>query len=338
MIKQTYSTSQSSSWQIALAEAVTDPAELCALLELDPCLLPSALAVAEDFALRVPRGFIARMKKGDAQDPLLLQVLPVEKELAVTPHFIQDPLQEKPVNPLPGLLHKYETRVLLTVTGSCAINCRYCFRRHFAYKDNNPGTRGWGAVVDYIRAHPKITEVILSGGDPLLASDNVLADLTQQLADIAHVTLLRIHSRFPIVLPERITPALIDLLSATRLRPVMVTHCNHAQEIDDPVKNALASLQAAGVTLLNQSVLLRGVNDQAKHLIDLSYALFTCRVLPYYLHLMDKVQGAAHFDVSEWEAQQLMREIMGQLPGYLVPRLVKEQPGAPCKIPIPIVF
>lgn len=334
MIPQTDTTGQTPLWQIALTEAVTDPAELLSLLDLDPALLSDVKAGADTFALRVPRQFVSRINKGDPLDPLLQQILPLSKEKLSPPGFEQDPLGEKQANPVPGLLHKYKNRVLLTLPSNCAVHCRYCFRRHFPYAQNNPGTQGWPAIIDYISAHPDINEVIFSGGDPLLAPDKLLADLAMQLAKIPHLKTLRIHSRIPIVLPERITEEFLSWFTATGMQPVLVIHCNHAQEIDAAVKKALVTLVERGITVLNQSVLLKGVNDDAATLIALCNTLFACRVMPYYLHLLDKVQGAAHFDVSQAKGQQLMWELMQQLPGYLVPKLVKEQAGAPCKIPV----
>jgi EF-P beta-lysylation protein EpmB len=318
---------------LQLKNLITDPAELLQLLEIDPALLPSAIEAAKLFPLRVPRSFVARMQKGNVRDPLLRQVLPLGLELNDSPGFTRDPLNEKVANPIPGLLHKYHGRVLLTVVGSCAINCRYCFRRSFAYDENNPGTKGWERVVDYIARDSTITEVILSGGDPLVAPDEHLAALSQKLATIPHVKTLRIHSRLPIVSPERVTAELINWFTASRLRPVLVVHCNHPQEIDLEVRAALQKLKQAGITLLNQAVLLREINDSAEVLIELSEALFDMGVLPYYLHLLDKVQGTAHFDVAEERAQKIIGEMMRRLPGYLVPKLVREVAGAPTKLP-----
>ena len=267
------------------------------------------------------------MQPGDRFDPLLMQVLAVGDELEAIDGFVADPLAENLTNPLQGLIHKYRCRVLLTVTGACAVNCRYCFRRHFPYQDNNPGRNGWQPVLDYISTDTCIHEVILSGGDPLLASDNVLSELFAQLAEIPHLRTLRIHTRIPVVLPERITEAFINLLATTRLHTVVVLHSNHPQELDNDVLNACAALRKVGCHLLNQSVLLAGVNDNAKTLAALSERLFACGVLPYYLHLLDKVQGAAHFDVSLDDAVVIFRELQALLPGYLVPRLAREEAG-----------
>lgn len=323
---------QTESWQKLLACAITDPAELLKILELDPNLLAPARQAAHDFSLRIPRGFVNRMQKGNPHDPLLLQVLPLGAELQLTPGFYTDPLAEQAANPIPGLLHKYHGRVLLIMTGSCAINCRYCFRRHFPYSDNNPGSTGWEAALDYIRQDSTIKEVILSGGDPLLAKDAQLAALTQKIADIPHVQTLRIHSRIPVVLPERITDGCVEWLTATRLRCVLVLHINHPQEIDSSVEYAINRLR--NITLLNQSVLLKNINDSSKTLIDLSERLFDIGILPYYLHLLDPVQGTAHFNVEKALACQLITEMANHLPGYLVPRLVQEKAGELSKLAV----
>lgn len=318
-------------WQRELAHAISDPARLLQLLELPPGLLPGARQQAEGFALRVPRGYVARMQKGDAQDPLLRQVLPLAEEGVAAAGFRFDAVGDLGAMPLPGVLHKYQGRALLVATGACAIHCRYCFRRHFPYAQANPAQEGWSAALDYIAADSSLREVILSGGDPLSLSDTRLAALSGALQSIAHVRTLRIHTRLPIVLPERVDEALLGWLAGSRLRPVMVVHANHAHEIDGAVRRALARLVAAGVVLFNQSVLLAGVNDSVAALAALSEALFDAGVTPYYLHLLDRVQGAAHFEVDETRAHDLMHGLRARLPGYLVPRLVREQEGLPFK-------
>lgn len=322
------------SWQQALANVIRDPEELFDLLELDRSKLPDALRACVDFPLQVPRTFVDRMVKGDWSDPLLQQILPLGQELDIHPGFSNDPLLETSDNPVPGLIHKYQGRVLLIVSGGCAINCRYCFRRHFPYQQNNPSQREWQQALDYIGQDSSIKEVILSGGDPLAANDNMLRDLTTRIADIPHVEILRVHSRMPVVIPQRITSAGMNWLTSTRLTPVMVIHSNHANEIDDNVIKALQALKHAGVTLLNQSVLLAGVNDKPDALLALSKRLFAAGVLPYYLHLLDRVNGAAHFEVTEKCAQALVATLRNQLPGYLVPKLVREQHGEHSKMPI----
>jgi len=319
-------------WQRRMAEALTDSRELVELLDLDPALVAGAESAQREFPLRVPRGFVARMRKGDPRDPLLRQVLPRADELRDEPGFVTDPLGEGSVNPVAGLLHKYRGRVLLMVSGACAVHCRYCFRR--AVSHPRPGIGDLSAALGYVASDPSIREVILSGGDPLAAADDLLHPLVGEIARIPHVERLRIHSRMPIVLPERVDDRLLDWLGPTRLRTVLVVHANHAREIDDAVAGALERLQAAGTVLLNQAVLLRGVNDGVDALRDLSEALFAAGVLPYYLHLLDRVRGAAHFAVAEPTARRLVRELMAELSGYLVPRLVREVPGAPAKVPL----
>ncbi len=321
-------------WQHALSNVVTDPIELCQLLDLNPTQVFSAKKATDQFPLRVPRSFIERMKKGDPNDPLLAQVLPLGVEMSDVAGFSDDPLQEQAVNPVPGLLHKYHGRVLITLTGACAIHCRYCFRRHFPYPDNTNRQHHWARLCDYISSDRCIEEVILSGGDPLVLKDHHLAAFIAELEKIPHLKRLRIHTRLPIVIPERITDHFIDLLKATRLRVVVVIHCNHANEIDESVILKLESLANSNIMLLNQSVLLKGVNDHSDALINLSQTLFRANVLPYYLHMLDPVSGAAHFQVSKEEALALMKKLKQNLPGYLVPRLVQEVPKELCKVSI----
>jgi EF-P beta-lysylation protein EpmB len=317
-----------------LARAVSDPADLLRRLELDSALLPAARRAARLFSLRVPLGFIARMKPGDVNDPLLRQVLPLDAECREAPGFKADPVGDLNAMPVPGLLHKYCGRVLLIASGACAVHCRYCFRRHFPYGDANPSRDSWRAALDYIAADPTIREVILSGGDPLSLNDRRLNELVSQIEKIAHVRRLRIHTRLPVVLPERVDDGLLDWLQAGRLKKIIVIHANHANEIDAAVTGALRRLALACPTLLNQSVLLRGVNDSVDALHNLSEMLFAAGALPYYLHLLDKVQGAAHFEVPMHCALALMEELNGRLPGYLVPRLVIERAGALGKLPV----
>lgn len=331
MIPETSAIRQTPAWQRELAHAVTDPEELLRLAGLGPEWLPAARVAARLFPLRVPRGFVARMHRGDPRDPLLRQVLPLAEECLATPGFTSDPVGDANAMRIPGLLQKYRGRVLLTATGACAVHCRYCFRRHFPYAEANPGADHWRAALDYIAADDSITEVILSGGDPLTLSDRRLREFTDALTAIPHVKRLRLHTRLPIVLPERVDDGLLDWLGGVGLGVAVVVHANHANEIDESVRTALAHLRETGAALLNQSVLLRGVNDDANALANLSEALFAAGVLPYYLHQLDKVQGAAHFDVPEAPARVLMAELAARLPGYLVPRLVREVAGAPGK-------
>lgn len=321
-------------WQTELQNAITDPAELLERLGLSLDLLPAAYKASQSFPLKVPLPFISRITPGDPEDPLLRQILPISAELDTHEGFSVDPLQEKEANQRPGLLHKYKSRVLLIATGTCAVNCRYCFRRHFPYEENNPGRLGWQQSLHYIAADTNIQEVILSGGDPLMLTDASLARFIQQLSAINHVKIVRFHTRLPIVIPQRITESLLAALTQTRLKIVMVLHCNHAQEIDNQVSMAAKKITQAGITLLNQAVLLRGVNDAVSTLTTLSQQLFANHILPYYLHLCDRVAGAAHFFVPEEEAKTLYRKLQAELPGYLVPRLVKEEPGAEAKMVI----
>lgn len=315
-----------SEWQRELQLAIDNPLFLLKLLKLPP---PLNLLPQSAFNLRVPRGYVARMRQGDPNDPLLRQVLPLLDETVEMPQFSIDPLNERAVQTVTGLLHKYHGRVLLVTTKACAIHCRYCFRRHYSYQPLPIST-----VIEAIRADTSIQEVILSGGDPLTLTDNRLAELAHQLATIPQIQRLRVHTRLPIVLPERVNSDLLTWLTATRLQPVMVVHANHPNELNHQVNQALHNLISAGITVLNQTVLLRGVNDQASTLIQLSEALFSQRVLPYYLHLLDRVQGTAHFEVPLAQATQILEQMRRALPGYLVPQMVREIAGMAYKQPI----
>jgi EF-P beta-lysylation protein EpmB len=326
--------SPASSWQQELAEAIKDPRELCELLELDPALIEPALASARDFPLRVPRSFAAKMRKSDPNDPLLLQVLPVLAEQRIVDGYSTDPVGDLSSRAAPGVLHKYEGRALVIATGACAIHCRYCFRRHFPYANESALQSGWAQTLAAIAADTTISEVILSGGDPLSLSDRRLRQFTDQLLSLSHVRRLRIHTRYPVVLPTRIDHAFLNWFGSLPIQRVVVLHVNHAREIDNSVARVCRDLAEAGATLLNQTVLLGGVNDSASALAELSEVLFAAGVLPYYLHVLDKVQGAAHFDVSETRAVRLHEELTSRVPGYLVPRLVREVAGAPAKMPI----
>lgn len=322
---------QSDDWRRLLADAIDDPRVLLDALGLGESPLARAVDLAPDFPVRVPAPLLARMRRGDPDDPILRQVLALDVERAEVPGWIDDPLAEGAANPAPGLLHKYAGRALLIAAPGCAVHCRYCFRRHFPYADNTPGTRGLEAALDALAADEGITEIILSGGDPLLLDDAALDRLLTRLEAIPHLERLRLHTRFPVVLPQRITPALVERLAAGRLRPVMVIHANHAAELGDDVAEALDALRDARVPLLNQAVLLAGVNDDVERLRSLSERLLDCGVLPYYLHLPDRVRGTAHFDVDEARARALHEALAASTPGYLVPRLVREVPGAPGK-------
>jgi len=336
MIPQPASDCQTTAWQNILSRAIRDPAELLALLELPADLLPAARRAAARFPLRVTRSYLGKMNKGDPGDPLLRQVLPLAAELEPDPAFSRDPVGDLAAMPEPGLLHKYAGRVLLVTTGACAIHCRYCFRRHFPYADANPAARDWQAALRYVAANDSVTEVILSGGDPLSLNDARLAGLATRLAAIPHVQRLRLHTRLPVVLPERVDGTLLAWLTDSPLQTVLVVHVNHGNELGPDVVMALERLRGAGVRLFNQAVLLRGINDSVTALTDLSERLFAAGVQPYYLHQLDRVQGAAHFDVPVDRGQDIVRQLGSILPGYAVPRYVREVPGQPGKTPIPL--
>lgn len=321
-------------WQLSLREAVTDPLELLRLLDLSH--LAAQLLPARDsgFALRVPRGFVARMRAGDPHDPLLLQVLPRAAELIDTPGFVSDAVGDLAARSATGVLQKYAGRALLIATGSCAVNCRYCFRRHFPYAQDTAATNGWRESIVQVRSDDSISEVILSGGDPLSLSTPKLRDLTDQLATIPHVRRLRIHTRLPIVLPERVDDEFEAWLRRLPWPVAFVLHANHANEIGSAEAAACSRLRGAGATLLNQSVLLRGINDDAGALAQLSERLFDCGVVPYYLHQLDAVAGTAHFAVGDDTARAIIATLRVRLPGYLVPRLVREVAGQTSKTPL----
>lgn len=323
-------------WREELAHAITEPAVLLAALGLDGALLADAERAHTLFPLRVPRPYLSRIRYGDVHDPLLRQVLPLADEMAVVAGFSLDPVGDMASFVAPGVLHKYEGRILLTATGACAVHCRYCFRRHFPYTAANAARDQWREALAYLDQEPTLHEVILSGGDPLSLHDDKLAYFARALADRPHIRRLRIHTRLPIVVPSRVDETLLAWLQDAPVSVVIVLHVNHAQEIDTDVAAACARLRAVGVTLLNQSVLLAGVNDSADVLADLSEQLFAVGVLPYYLHLLDAVVGAAHFAVPDSKARSLVVALTERLPGYLVPRLVREEAGAPAKVTVPL--
>ncbi len=323
---------QGPDWKQDLRQAFTRPADLRAFLGL-----PAAVANADSgfgFRMRVPRCYAALMEPGNPQDPLLRQVLPQAAEAEVHPGFSPDPVGDAAATLAPGLLQKYRGRALLVTTPACAIHCRYCFRRHYPYGKGALGSDGGAAAIAAIAADPGLREVILSGGDPLMRDDADLAELMEALAAIPQVERLRIHTRLPVVLPSRVTPALCRVLGGTRLPVVVVIHANHPRELGEAAGAALGRLRQTGATLLNQSVLLRGVNDDPATLADLSETLFRQGVMPYYLHLLDRVAGAAHFEVGEAQGLDLMGALRLRLPGYLVPRLVREVAGAGSKTAI----
>ena len=329
---------QQSKWRTILQNTTRDPQELLADLDLEAGRVRVAQQAKDNFPLRVPDSFLSRIRHGDMHDPLLRQILPLAEEDETTPGYTDDPLLENDSQPVPGLLHKYHGRALLIVTGACAIHCRYCFRRHFPYADSNASPLQWKQALDYLRKDSGITEIILSGGDPLTVANNKLQLLIGELSAIPHIKRLRIHTRVPIVLPERIDDGLISILAGTRLQPVMVVHVNHPNEIDASVTRAVAKLRDVRIILMNQSVLLKDINDSATVLQELSVQLFSIGIIPYYLHMLDPVQGAAHFAVTEARAMELMDGLRATLPGYLVPRLVREVPGRTNKMPIEARF
>jgi EF-P beta-lysylation protein EpmB len=321
------------SWQKDLREVITEPKQLLALLNIAPDDYLQHFKARTLFPVRVPMSFIKRMKEGDINDPLLRQVMPLSDEFIVTNGYLVDPLEEHDTV-AEGLLHKYKNRVLMIVKSACAINCRYCFRRHFPYEDNSPNKRRWQSALEYISQHSEISEVIFSGGDPLMANDDHLSWLVAQIEQISHVTRLRIHSRLPVVIPNRITKKFVKLLSDSRLKPTIVLHINHPNEINQELIEAIEPLRLARIPLFNQSVLLKGINDKAETLVNLSETLFDAGIQPYYLHMFDPVQGAAHFDVSEKESVEIAKAMLASLPGFLMPKLVREIAGQANKTPI----
>lgn len=340
---------QTQNWQTQLTDLVTDPIELLQLLRLDPAIHTHlAQCAQQQFKLRVPRQYVAKIKPADPNDPLLLQVLPHHLELDDSPEFVSDPLQEWNVAShsnatvfqsdsisLPaGMLHKYHSRVLLTLTGACAIHCRYCFRRHYPYHLQHPKSQQWQQLADYVRAHPRINEVILSGGDPLTLSNAKLDQWLTHIESLPQITIVRLHSRVPVVIPQRIDQTLIKRLAQSRLRVILVVHVNHPNELDEHFDDAMQQLQRQHIVVLNQSVLLKGINDNIATLSALSYRLLQAAVLPYYLHCLDKVTGAAHFLVDDQTALTLYHDLLEELPGYLVPRLVREIAGELHKTPV----
>ncbi|NVK55230.1 MAG: EF-P beta-lysylation protein EpmB [Alteromonadaceae bacterium] len=320
-------------WQKELASGFTDPFSMLKYLELDTTDFGPHAEARRLFPMRVPRFFASLMEKGNWHDPLLQQVLPVKQEFLTAPGFSADPLEEHDTA-TPGLLHKYHSRVLLIVRGGCAVNCRYCFRRHFPYADNSLSKQELAKNINYIAANPDIDEVILSGGDPLMAKDTHLAALAKELSEIPHIKRLRIHSRLPVVIPARLDNDFYAWFTSLPLQRVLVLHINHANEVSEQLVQRLRPLREAGVTLLNQAVLLKGINDDADTQQQLNETLFSAGIMPYYLHTLDKVQGSAHFDVPLQTARKLMAELIRRLPGFMVPKLVTEIGGQPGKTPI----
>jgi EF-P beta-lysylation protein EpmB len=320
-----------SDWKSELSNCINSIDQLLQLLGLNSKDLNASQLASQDFSIKVPQHYAQLMEYGNPEDPLLKQVLPIASELQIDGNFSTDPVDESSFNPVPGIVHKYRNRVLMIISPNCAINCRYCFRRHFPYDENRQSKQQWLKALDYLKAKPEINEVIYSGGDPLAANDNFLSWLTQQIESIKHIKRLRIHTRLPVVIPSRIDNQLLDWLSNTRLKPTMVLHINHANEIDEALIKGVDRLKKSDITVLNQSVLLKGINDSSDQLISLSEKLFDAGIMPYYLHMLDPVQGASHFDVSKDRAVEIFHQIQAELPGFLVPKLVQERAGESSK-------
>ena len=319
---------QSLSWQEQLANAIRHPDVLLEYVGLQPGSIGYSQKSLKQFPVRVPHVFADRIKKGDPNDPLLRQVFPYLDEETIRDGFINDPLSENDVQPVPGLLQKYEGRVLSITTGACAIHCRYCFRRHFPYQDASSTGKHWQKSLEYIQTDTTIKEIILSGGDPLTLSDRRLIDLCLSISKIKHVTRIRFHTRIPVVLPARLSEGLLNKLSISGKNIVFILHINHANEIDDAVIHNIQLLHHFNILVLNQSVLLKGVNDHTDTLIKLSERLVENQVVPYYLHMLDPVSGTTHFNVDINRAQNLLRDMHSRASGYLVPKLVREEIGS----------
>jgi EF-P beta-lysylation protein EpmB len=319
------------SWQHEMGEAFTKLDELLSFLRLDINDLSNYNKAHQTFPLLVSRSYAERMTKSDPNDSLLRQVLPSPAELITHPDYTRDPVGDQQASVIPGLIHKYHGRILIVTTGACAIHCRYCFRRAFPYSDNSANPSQTESIMRYLRDNTDIQEVIFSGGDPLMMNDQRLANYFKQLTEIKHIKRIRIHSRLPIVLPSRITDDLLSLFDSLPQQLILVVHTNHAQELSSDVEHALSKLRQVIPHLFNQTVLLKGVNDNANTLIKLSHRLFDQHVIPYYLHTLDKIEGAQHFDIPLEEAFELYKKLQSALPGYLVPKLVKEEAGKPHK-------
>jgi EF-P beta-lysylation protein EpmB len=319
------------SWSQHLSQALTSLPELIQHLGLPEYLAEKGIEAQQSFKLLVPRPYLSRIEYGNPNDPLLLQILPSSAEMQKVLGYTKDPLEEADHNPQKAIVHKYKRRLLVITTGTCAVNCRYCFRRHFPYGDNQLAQAEWQSVIDYLQDHPDVNEVILSGGDPLMMKDALLADKVRQIEALPQIKRLRIHSRLPVVIPARVCEDMLDWINKSRLDIIMVWHINHANEMDDELAQAAFKLKQAGVTLLNQGVLLKDVNDSVEAQVNLSEAVFSAGILPYYMFTLDPVEGAAHFDITVEDAQKLMGKVAAELPGYLVPKLAKEISGQTSK-------
>ena len=318
-----------SGWQQELKTAFRDLGSLLEFIGLPESALADLEAAPKTFPIRVPRPYAARIRKGDSRDPLLLQVVSGQGTPRGPAEWPADPVEDRTFQAVPGLLHKYHGRVLLILTGGCAIHCRYCFRQHFDYStalqdDLEP-------ALDYLRQDDSITEVILSGWDPLMKTDESLSRIVTAIESVGQVKRLRIHTRTPVVLPSRVTAELIDLLAGSRLQTWMVLHVNHRNELDAEVCDMLRRVGDAGLKLLNQAVLLRNVNDSYEDQRDLCEALLDCGVIPYYLHTLDRVKGAEAYEVDLTAAKEIMAKLKSGLPGYAIPRLVTEVAGQASK-------
>ncbi|MEM7558110.1 MAG: EF-P beta-lysylation protein EpmB [Planctomycetota bacterium] len=314
-------------WRASLRAAFRSSTDLCDFLGVDPKV---ACPQAEsDFPIMVPREYAQRMEPGDPRGPLLLQVLSQSAELADSGEL--DPVGELPAERHKGLLQKYDHRVLLILSGACAVHCRYCFRRNYPYDDAAKGRAEWQEWLELLAADSTIEDVIFSGGDPLSIGDDRLAWFVGEVSKISHIRRLRFHTRLPVVIPSRVTSEFTSLLDFVGQAVYVVLHINHAQELDDSVWDAIRRLQRAGVQVLNQAVLLRGINDNFEALRELCVQLADRQVLPYYLHQLDPVRGGMHFQVPDAEAIELVDALRGNLPGYAVPRLVRELSGEASK-------
>lgn len=316
------------SWQEQLKGTFNNILELCEYLNIDSKTLEYRLNLNPKFPLRVPQYYANKIAKNNPNDPLLLQVLPSNNELKKNINYCSDPLEEAKYTQVPGLIHKYKTRVLLTLTSACGINCRYCFRQNFPYSENIVSNKQRFIQLDYINKNTQINEVIFSGGDPLCVSNKHLTNIIEQISSIKHIKFIRFHSRMPIVIPDRIDNGFIDIINNFKnIKFILVTHCNHPDELDSYIKSKMKQLRDNNVTILNQSVLLNNINNNPETLIELSYKLFDCHIMPYYLHLLDKVTGTEHFDIEKSKAIDLIHQVKAHLPGYLVPKLAQELPG-----------
>jgi len=321
----------SGDWRHSMKRAIRSLPQLLEQVQLNAEDMGRQMAAADDFPVFVPLEFRAKMQVGNPRDPLLLQVLPQSFETESTAGFTADPVGDLSASYAAGILKKYQGRALLITTGACAVHCRYCFRRHFPYQDAPKGIAAWEPQLEKIAADRSIREILLSGGDPLTLTDAVLAELVHRIEQIPHVTRLRIHTRLPVLIPSRVTPALAKMLTDSRLQTVLVIHANHPNELVDDVGKALLALADLPINVLNQSVLLRGINDDAQILAELSERLLAHRVMPYYLHQLDRVQGAAHFMVDRQRGIEIVQKLRDTLPGYAVPRYVEEIAGQASK-------